>query len=243
MEIIAPGIILAVRPFGEGDAVAAVFTEEYGIYRGLAKGAQARGKAAIWQPGNLVEMRWLARLSEQLGNISAEMVHPAAALAMDDAWALAILTSVCAVAEGALPEREAHPAVLRGLLHVVAHLGESAALLAEVVRWELGVLRELGFGLDLSACAVTGAREGLGYVSPRTGRSVSAAAAGLWKERLLVLPGFLTTGGAGDAAEWADGLKLTGRFLARDVFGGQNKPLPEARARLEAKAWEAGRAG
>jgi len=242
MEITAPGIILAVRPFGEGDAVAAVFTEAHGIYRGLARGAQTRGKAALWQPGNLVEMRWVARLADQLGNISGDMVHPAAALAMDDPWSLAILTAICAVADGALPERQPYPPVLRGLLHVIAHLADSVALLPEVIRWELGVLRELGFGLDLSECAVTGTRAHLAYVSPRTGRAVCAEAAGLWKERLMVLPDFLTAGGAGDIAQWADGLKLTGRFLARDAFGGQNKPLPEARARLELKTWEAARA-
>jgi DNA repair protein RecO (recombination protein O) len=233
MEITAPGIVLSAVPFGEGDAVAAVFSEDNGVYRGLARGGLSRGKANLWQAGNLVEARWVARLADQLGSYTAEMIHPGAAMAMDDAWALGILSSVCAVAEGALPEREPFPAIFRGVLHLVVHAGEGAPLLADLVRWELGLLRELGYGLDLERCAVTGARDGLAFVSPRTGRAVCADAAGLWKERLLVLPPFLAGVGEGDMAQWADGLRLTGHFLAKDAFGMLNKPVPAARRMLE----------
>jgi DNA repair protein RecO (recombination protein O) len=237
MEVAAPGIVLSAAPYGEGDAIVSVFTESEGVYRGLARGGMSRGKAALWQAGNLVEAKWVARLADQLGYFSAELIHAGAALAMDDAWALGILTSVCAVAEGALPEREAHPRVFRGVLHLIAHSSEGEAVLGDVVRWELGLMEVLGYGLDLSECAVTGAREGLEFVSPRTGRAVSAAGAGLWKERLLPLPRFLTGDDPGDMAQWADGLRLTGRFLARDVFGLRHLGVPAPRTRLEDKVW------
>jgi DNA repair protein RecO (recombination protein O) len=233
MEIEAPGIILAASPYGEGDAVASIFFEEHGIYRGLARGAQSRAKAAIWQTGNLVEARWLARLSDQLGTFTAEQIHASAALAMHDPMALAILLSVCAVADGALPERQPQPRIFRGLLHLIAHASESASLLPEVIHWELGVLRELGYGLDLSECALTGTTDSLAYVSPRTGRAVCEEAAGLWKERLLKLPAFLTRNAPATPEDLADGLRLTRHFLARDAFGLHHRPLPPARDMLE----------
>ncbi len=240
MEVSAPGIVVAVTPFGENDAVVSVFTEAEGIYRGLAKGGQSRAKASLWQTGNLVQARWIARLEDQLGAFSAELIHAGAALAMDDPWALGILSSVCAVTEQALPERTAHPAIFRGLLHLIAHGSAGADLLGDMVRWEAGLLQELGYGLDLSACAVTGARTGLAFVSPRTGRAVSVEGAGLWKEKLLTLPTFLLDDAPGDMAQWHDGLRLTGHFLARDAFGLRHRPVPQARVRLEEKVRKAG---
>ena len=243
MEIAAPGIVLGVTPYGEGDAVVSVFTEAEGIYRGLARGGMSRSQASLWQPGNLVESRWVARLADQLGTFSGELIHAGAALAMDDAWALGILLALCAVAEGGLPERQAHPRIFRGVLHLVAHSSEGQALLPELVRWELGVLDDLGFGLDLTTCAVTGSRENLAFVSPRTGRAVSADGAGLWKERLLPLPAFLIGDTQGDIVQWADGLRLTSHFMGRDLFGLRHKPVPNARLMLEEKVWNAARAG
>jgi DNA repair protein RecO (recombination protein O) len=236
MEILAPGIVGSVAAFGEGDALVSVFSEEHGVYRGLAHGGMSRTKASLWQQGNLVQARWVARLADQLGSFSAELIHPGAALAMDDAWSLGILSSACAVAETALPEREPHPTIFRGLLHLIVHTPEGAPLLADMVRWELGLLRELGYGLDISQCALTGTRDNLAFVSPRTGRAVCAEAAGLWKERLLKLPAFLTTEDAGDMEQWADGMRLTGHFLARDAFGLHHRPVPAARIMLEEKA-------
>ena len=128
MDWDAPAIVLDARPYGEGDAIATVITGEHGAHRGLARGGAARTGTAIWQPGNLVQVRWVARLSEQLGSFSAELVHPAAALAMDDALAMAMLSSVCAVTEGALPEREPHPRVFESLLHLIAHLSRAGWL-------------------------------------------------------------------------------------------------------------------
>ena len=232
MDWDAPAIVLDARPYGEGDAVASVMTEAHGLHRGLARGGASRAGAAIWQTGNLVQVRWVARLAEQLGSFSAELVHPAAALAMDDPLALAMLTAACAVAEGALPEREPQPRVFHGLLRFIAQLAEGPPLLADLVRWEAALLADLGYGLDLSVCAVTGDTVGLAYVSPRTGRAVTAAAAGTWTDRLLKLPGFLAGGNTSVAADWRDGLTLTGHFLARDAFGHHHRPLPAARRML-----------
>jgi DNA repair protein RecO (recombination protein O) len=232
MEWEAPGVVLDARPFGEGDAVATVFTEEHGVHRGLARGGSAKSRAATWQAGNLVQARWVARLADQLGSFSAELVHPAAALAMDDALTLSMLSAACAVAEGALPERGPHPRIFQGLLALIARLATGERLLAEQIRWEAALLADLGYGLDLSVCALTGATDHLCYVSPRTGRAVSEAAAGIWKPRLLRLPKLLLDDTPGGAIDWRDGLRLTGHFLERDAFGHQHRPLPQARLAL-----------
>ncbi len=233
MEWEAAGIVLAASPYGEGDALASVFTEQHGVFRGLARGGLSRARAGTWQAGNLVEARWVARLADQLGSFTAELVHPAAALAMADPLGLGVLMAACAVAEGALPEREVQPRIFRGLLHLVVHLGQGPEAAGSLIAWELDLLSELGYGLDLSRCAVTGTQEALLFVSPKTGRAVSEAAAGQWRERLLPLPAFLRGGDARPSvADLCDGLRLTGHFLARDAFGARHVPMPAARVRL-----------
>ena len=240
MEWDAPAIVLAARPYGEGDALATVLTQAHGAHRGLARGGASRAKANIWQPGNLVQVRWVARLDDQLGSFTAELVHPGAALAMDDALSLAILSAACALAEGALIEREAHPAVFAGLLRLITRLSDPCAALTDYILWETTLLTDLGYGMDLSSCALTGATTGLAWVSPRTGHAVGRDAAEPWQGRLLPLPAFFTadpaadpaTDAPADPAAWRDGLRLTGHFLARDVFGNQHRPLPPARHRL-----------
>jgi DNA repair protein RecO (recombination protein O) len=231
MEWEEPAIVLDVRPFGEADAVATVLTRPHGTHRGLARGGTGRSRASLWQPGNIVRARWVGRLSDQLGTLSAELVHPAAALAMDDPLALAMLRGACAVAEGALPDRVPHDRLFAGLLHLLAHLAEGPALLADVIRWEAAVLADLGYGLDLSP-PPGGGNAPLAYVSPRSGRGVTEAEAGAWKPRLLPLPRLLLHDEPGSAPQWRDGLRLTGHFLARDVFGAQHRPLPAARLAL-----------
>ncbi len=233
MEWDAPAVVLDSRPQGEGNALVTVLTEAQGAHRGLARGGGARAQASLWQPGNLVQARWVARLADQLGSLTAELVHPGAALAMDDPVALAMLSAACAVAEGALPEREPHPLVFAGLVQLIAGLQAGAETLPALIRWEAVLLAELGYGLDLAACAVTGGSADLAFVSPRTGRAVSRPAAGAWQSRLLRLPAFLAgSGPAAGPADWRDGLKLTGHFLARDAFGHQHRPLPAARHML-----------
>jgi DNA repair protein RecO (recombination protein O) len=235
MEWQSPAVVLAARPLGEGGAVISLFTEAEGRHAGLARGGAARGQAALWQVGNLVEAHWVARLPEQLGALSAELVHPAAALALEDPLALAMLAAACALAEAALPERQPHPRGFRDLVALIAQLPQGApAALPDYVRWEATLLAELGFGLDLSRCAVTGGTVDLVGVSPRTGRAVSAAAAGPWRERLLPLPGFLKDNAAvADPAACLSGLRLTGHFLGRDVFGESRAGLPAARRLLQ----------
>jgi DNA repair protein RecO (recombination protein O) len=234
VEWTAPAVVLEVRPHGEGGAIASLLTEAHGRHAGLAKGGSSRAQSGLWLPGNLVEARWIARLPDQLGALSAEMVHPAAALAMDDPLALALLSAACAIAADALPEREPHPRAFRALVALIAHLaGGAQGVLADYIRWEALVLGELGYGLDLDSCAVTGVTEGLTHVSPRTGRAVSAGAAAPYAGRLLPLPAFLRDpGAAGDPAAWEAGLRLTGHFLERDAFGARHRPVPEARHRL-----------
>jgi DNA repair protein RecO (recombination protein O) len=232
MEWDAPAIILDVRPYGEGDALATVMTEPHGTHRGLARGGASRGKVATWQTGNMVQVQWTARLSDQLGSFTGELIHAGAAHAMQEVLPLAMLTAICSVAEGALPEREPYPHIFDGLLHLIPRLPLGESLLTEVIQWELVVLANLGYGLDFSACAVTGKTEGLAYVSPKTGRAVTREGAGEWASRLLPLPGFLTGAAPPDLAGWRDGLRLTGHFLARDAFGNQHRPLPQARAML-----------
>lgn len=233
MEWHAPSVVLDSRPHGESGAIVTLLTEAHGRHAGLAKGGTSRAQAALWQPGNLVEARWVARLPDQLGAVSGELVHAAAALAMEDPLALGVLRAATGVADAALPEREPHPRIFHGLVALIAQLARGAeAALPELVRWEAELLADLGYGLDLARCAVTGGTEELGFVSPRSGRAVSRAGAGAWADRLLPLPPFLLGQGPSGPAEWLAGLRLTGHFLARDVFGTQHRPLPAARAML-----------
>jgi DNA repair protein RecO (recombination protein O) len=229
----APGIVLDGRPYGEGDLIVAAFTARQGVHRGLARGGASRGRVALWQTGNLVALRWVGRLPEQLGSLTGEMIQAIAPGAMEEALSLALLRAACAVAVGALPEREPHPPSFSGLLHLLPRIAAHLATPGDLARFEMALLADLGYGLDLGRCAVTGETEGLALVSPRTGRAVTAAAAGLWRERMLPLPGFLRDEtAAGDAAQWRDALRLTGHFLERDAFGHHHRPLPEARRHL-----------
>ncbi len=139
MEWDAPAIILDVRPYGEGDAVATVITRAHGLHRGLARGGAARAKAGTWQPGNMVQAQWTARLADQLGSFTGELIYAAASHAMQDAMPLSMLTAICAVAEGALPEREPLPHIFDGLLHLMPRLPLGDPLLTEVIQWEIAL--------------------------------------------------------------------------------------------------------
>jgi DNA repair protein RecO (recombination protein O) len=226
------GIVLATRPHGESGLIVSLLTHAHGRHAGFVPGGVSRRARPLWQPGNLAEVEWRARLSEQLGNYSGELREPFAARVLDDACELAGLAAACAVVDSALPEREPHPAMFEGFRAFLGALGHPGWP-AIYVRLELGLLQELGFGLDLTRCAATGVSEDLAYVSPKTGRAVSRGAAAPYKEKLLDLPAFLSTGGlpAGDD-QLRKGLDLTGYFLERHVFWPHNKPLPAARARF-----------
>jgi len=226
------GIVLTNRPHGETGLVVSLLTRTHGRHAGFVPGGVSRRARPIWQPGNVVEVEWRARLAEQLGNYSGELREPHAARALENATELAGLAAACALVEAALPEREPHPAMFDGFqafLGVLGHPGWPVLY----VRLELGLLQELGFGLDLTKCALSGVTEYLAFVSPKTGRAVSRAAAEPYKEKLLPLPAFLSTGGLpADDSALRQGLDLTGHFLERHVFWPQNKPLPPARARF-----------
>ena len=228
MEWESPAIVLLAHSFGEADTLATLFAEDHGVVRGLVKGGVSRTKASLFQPGNILKARWIGRLPENLGQFTGELVHPGAAGAMVDRVAIAMLQSLAAVTAGALPERDPYPELFAALLLLMVRLPEGEALLPDLVRYEGALLAALGYGMDLS----TGAAEDLEYVSPRTGRAVSEAAAGEWRDRLLKLPAFLKGGRDGERADWLDGLRLTAHFLERDVFGTLNRPLPAARMLL-----------
>jgi len=233
MEWSDEGMILSVRPHGETAAVLELFTRRNGRHLGLVHGGRSRKLRPILQIGNHVEASWKARLADNLGHFALELRKSYAALVLDDAAALAALTSIAALAR-LLPERDPHPNLFEITMFVLGYLDEREVWPALLVRWELALLEELGFGLDLTACASTGARTDLIYVSPKSGRAVSAAAGEPYKERLLALPPFLLgRPPAGvTAADVAAGLALTQHFLLARVLRPRDLAMPEARNRL-----------
>ncbi len=226
-------VILSARPHGETAAVAELFTRAHGRHLGLVHGGRSRKLRPVLQTGNHVDATWKARLSEHLGHMSLELRHGYAADAMNDPPALAALTSLCALAR-LLPERDPHPNLFEVTLFVLGFLDDASVWPALVVRWEMALLDELGFGLDLSRCAATGTTEDLTYVSPRTGRAVSRAAAEPYKERLLALPQFLLASREGPVTgqDIEAGFALTGHFLEARVLAPRGDTMPEVRHRL-----------
>lgn len=235
MEWTDEAIVLAARPHGESAAVAILLTRDHGRHAGLVRGGlSGRGRGAL-QPGNLVLATWRARLAEHLGAFSLELAGSHAAELFDDPLRLAGLAAACAVAERGLPEREPHPRVFAGLAALIDAMRDPSLgdlWVAAYVRWELGLLADLGFGLDLAACAATGTNDDLAYVSPRTGRAVSLSAGEPYRDRLLALPDFLVGRGGGDGEDLAKGLALTGHFLERHVYHTQGEESPAARGRF-----------
>ncbi len=227
------GVILSVRAHGETAAVAEIFTRAHGRHLGLVHGGRSRRLRPILQTGNHVDATWKARLAEHLGHVSVELRKGYAAQAMNDPLALAGLSSLCALAH-LLPERDPHPSLFEVTLFVLGYLDEPDVWPALMVRWEMALLDELGFGLDLATCAATGVREELVYVSPKSGRAVSADAGAPYKDRMLSLPTFLAKGrqGAATIADVAAGLDLTGHFLETRVLIPREATLPQARLRL-----------
>jgi DNA repair protein RecO (recombination protein O) len=227
------GIVLAARRLGESSIVLSLLTRAHGRHSGLVRGGAGKRNRGMLQPGNRLAARWRARLLDQLGTISCEAGRALAPQALDDRLRLAGIAAACAVSETALPEREPLPQIYDSLADVIAAIETDAAWPAAYVSWEVHLLTALGFGLDLDRCALTGATADLAYVSPRSGRAVSAAAGAPWRDRLLPLPKFLLAGAATtDPQAVAAGLALTGHFLLRHVYGEQGKMLPAARARL-----------
>lgn len=225
------GILLSMRPHGETSAIIEVMTAAHGRHAGVVRGGASRKMAATLQPGTGLTLDWRARLDDHIGSFTVEPVKSRAHL-LSDRLALAGLMSACALLHAALPERESHPALWLRTLGLMDTLGQEGWP-SVYLRWELCLLEEIGFGLDLSACAVSGAREGLAYVSPKTGRAVTAKAAGDWADRLLPLPPGLAGEAMLSPSEVLVGLQLTGFFLDRELRPVlHDRPLPEARSRL-----------
>lgn len=237
-------IVLAARPHAETAAVVELLTESHGRHAGLVHGGRGRRMRPVLQPGNRVRATWRARLSEHLGTFTLEPEALRAGVLMEDAAALEGLASACALASLALPEREPHPSVFHGLEAFLDALETVALWPALLAKWEAGLLADLGYGLDLSRCALTGRVDDLTHVSPKTGRAVCGMApeAAPYRDKLLLLPPFLL----GAQAALAPGdvkaaLALTGHFLERRLLWPADRTLPEARARLLARLEEQGR--
>lgn len=249
MEWQAEGTVLARRNHGETAVILDVLTDLHGRHVGLVPGGASQRRAAMLQPGSRLDLRWRARREDQLGTFTVEPLRLRAGL-MADPLALAGLNAVCSLLVFALPERDPHPALVARTERLLDRIESGSGWGTAYLHWEIQLLDEMGFGLDLTACAVTGAAEGLAYVSPKSGRAVSRAGAGPWADRLLPLPAILggspdAEGGAGrnlrDTADsgsdadtgLADGLAITGHFLTARIAGDLvGRDLPAARQRL-----------
>jgi DNA repair protein RecO (recombination protein O) len=242
MEWSDDAIILSVRPHGETSAIVEAFTHAHGRHLGLVRGGSSRRSKPTLQPGNSVHLQWRARLTEHLGNYSIEPMRARAGEMLESRDRLLGLNAFTAIASAALPEREPHDAVYEaGEILLDAILTEDFAHWAPLfVRWEAGLLEALGFGLDLSQCAATGSLDDLAYVSPKSGRAVSAQAGEPYRDRMFRLPGFLlgSQNAEPSMADIAEGLRLTEYFLLDRVLQPHGREVPPARLRLNERARE-----
>lgn len=235
------GIVLGARRYGETGVVLDLLTRARGRHAGLVRGGRSLRMQPVLQPGNSVAAVWRGRIEGQLGHFRVEGTVSRAGRYLASAVALnglGLLTELLRL----LPEHDAHPALYDAALVVLEHLDAADIAPVLLVRFELALLAELGFGLDLSRCALTGGTQDLVYVSPRTGRAVSRTAGEPYRERLLPLPAFLRDSGSGQGFMAGSGhpgseavragFALTGHFLARDLFHPREKTLPDARGRL-----------
>lgn len=244
MQWVDEGIILGTRRHGETSLIVELMTAAHGRHLGLVRGGRSRKQQPLLQPGNSVTATWRARLDEHLGHYAIEATAQRAAQLMEGAAGLYAIQTLAALLR-LLPERDPHPHLYEALLAMVDHLDDPLVAGAMVVRFELQLLDDLGFGLDLDECAATGANDDLAYVSPRTGRAVSLAAGEPWRDRLLPLPAFLRGGDGGvlgraSADDLGDAFRLTAHFLGRHVYGPRGLEPPDERARLIALVERAG---
>ena len=224
------GVLLTARRHGEHAAIIDVFTKDHGRHAGVVRSGGSRRMAPLLQPGAQLSLEWRARLEDHLGVYQFDVERSRAAALMSDGDALAAMGAVAALLTAYLAEREPHPDFYAATVALLDALGTAPDWREAYVGWELMLLAEIGFPLDLSSCAATGAASDLVWVSPRTGRAVSADAGAPYADRLLPLPGFLSGAGGGTIS---DGIALTGYFLkawAAPAFGAHE--TPEARARL-----------
>ena len=242
MEFEDDAFVLSARVHGETGAIVELLTARHGRYAGHLAGGASRKMKPFLQLGAQVQVEFRARTTEQLGSLKLEPVGEGPSALFDDPLALAGLSAAAGVAAGALPEREPHPGAYLAFDALVAAFGHDEIWPAVFVRFEAGLLDELGFGLDLSRCAATGVTDDLVYVSPKTGRAVSRAAGAPYATRMLTLPPFLLGGQAGlRSGDVGAGFALTGHFLEQFVFGPLNRPLPPGRVWLLEKLAQADR--
>lgn len=234
MEWTDEGTIIGQRRHGESSVILEVMTRDHGRHLGLVRGGRSAKRQPVLQPGNTVSLTWRARLDEQLGEYRVELLTSHAARLIEAPVALYGLATIAALLR-LLPERDPHPGLHEALLVLVEHLHEPRLAPALVIRFEVALLAELGFGLDLARCAVTGAMDDLSHVSPKSGRAVSRAAAAPYADRLLALPAFLSEGQGARAPAAADilaGFALTGFFLRRHLWEPRGLAEPPERALL-----------
>jgi len=231
MEWTDRGIVLSARKHGETSLIVSLLTEHNGRHAGLVRGGAGRRSRGIFQPGNIVNAHWRARLAEHLGNYSCELLEANSAPLLDSPLELAALQSATTLLEISLPEREKHQNIFKGLVVVLEALGDPQIWPTVYIKWELGLLKDLGFGLDFRCCAATGKTDDLIYVSPKTGRAVSRQAGAPYKDIVLSLPQFLIKPEIEcNMPDLLDALKLSGYFLQQHALGGA--ALPPARQRL-----------
>ncbi len=234
MEWADEGTIIGLKAHGESAVILEVMTREHGRHLGLVRGGRSQKAQPVLQPGNSVALSWRARLDEHLGEYKVELLTSHAARLIAAPVALYGLATVSGLLR-LLPERDPHPGLYEGLSVLIAHLDEPSLAPALVIRFELAMLSELGFGLDLARCAVTGSPDDLSHVSPKSGKAVSRRAAQPYLDRLLSLPAFLVEGQGARAPSPADlvaGFALTAHFLRRHLFEPRGLPEPPERARL-----------
>jgi DNA repair protein RecO (recombination protein O) len=242
MRIDTPAIVCALRSHGEHGAVVRLMTPEHGLTAAYVRGARGRRMRPVLIAGNVVQAQLSARTDTQLPQARVELVHSRSPLLSEPLPAAAIEWATVLTAT-ALPEGQPYPRLyqaLEGLLDAIEAASSAVGWGAGLVRYELLLLAEMGFGLDLDRCAVSGTNDNLVAVSPKSGRAVSAAEAEPYAGKLLPLPPFLREGGQGSWSEIAEGLDLTGHFLFRDILRDRLKPIGEARARLVDRLRRAG---
>jgi DNA repair protein RecO (recombination protein O) len=229
MEWRDEGVILSVRKHGETSAIAEIFTPGHGRCLGLVRGGRSRQQRPVLQPGNFVQATWRARIEDHLGTFVFEPLKLSAGTIMEDAFRLSGLTTLASLTQ-TLPEREPHQRLYAAFQIVLDAMDRDEHWPALLVRWELGLLEELGFGLDLSKCAATGLITDLAYVSPKTGRAVGQIAGFPYHDKLLQLPGFLLGQTVTSTPDILLGFKLTGYFLDRHIFEPRGLAMPQSRA-------------
>tara|TARA_Y100000385_G_scaffold9238_1_gene9673 strand:+ start:104 stop:835 length:732 start_codon:yes stop_codon:yes gene_type:complete len=233
MEWTSEGVIVSVRKYGENSVIIDTLTPEHGRHLGVVRGGASRKMSATIQPGSQVKLEWRARLEEHLGNFRVEQLESRSDM-FDDRLRLAALSSICSIVTFSFPERMPVTELYNSTLNLMDTLNTGGDWKPLYALWELQVLEEMGFGLDLTSCAVTNVTQDLIYVSPKSGRAVSRKAAGEWKERLLPLPSFLRNKfETANHEDILNSLKTTGHFLSSWLATslGERK-LPEARNRL-----------